>query len=259
MKKIITICINLMVTLNIGASEINSENLRMDDLGTFMIKKLHLSVEESKKSADELYEKGMQLYNQTMPTKTINSTDGKSYNYSSQSAKKESMSYLIASGLLGDPRASVVAINYLVNTKLDNGQYRYILAKSLSDSGYLYGTYVLGLGYVNGNGINRDRDNALYYLGIVKDYCQTRNNETYKSLASDKINVTDENKLIKIGKRRCQIAILTYKHTKDTDFTTNTPHADTLKASKAFRDALNQRLINKQDEALKKYLLENKR
>jgi len=259
MKIIKLLIISSVLLLNLQASEINSENLKMEDYGTFLVKQLHLSKEESKQSAKELFKKGLELYNSKGTVKYVKDDTGNKYAYTSQTAKKKSMSYLIAAGLLGEPRASMIAMNYLVNSNMDHGEYRYILAKSLSDDGYLYGTYILGLGYVHGNGIARDRDAALYYLGIVKDYCDQKTNDTYLSIASDRMGVNDTDKIIKIGKRRCQLAILFYKNTKNTTFTTKTPKAKELKASKEFREAIKQQLINKQDSAINEYLKNNQR
>ncbi len=242
------------MALNLYSQETNTENLTIDDLGTFFVKKLNLTDEEAKSSADELLEKGMVIYNTTLPKKTI-MYQGKAIEYNPSTNKKKSMKYLIASGLLGNPQAAVVAMDYLNFDGFIQGgkKYRLELAKVLDKNGYLYGTYILGMWYsIQG----RDRDLALHYLGIVNDYCKNRKNDAIISLTIDKYYEEDENKKRQEGIRRCNIANSFYRNIKNQTFTTPTPSTDAIEQNKKMKELMKNLMINKQKDAVEKYLQE---
>ena len=253
-KYMLKIILTLLMVLNLYSQEVDTENLILDDLGTFFVKSLNLTDEEAKSSADELLEKGMALYNAALPKKTM-VYQGRTVEYSPSSNKKESMKYLIASGLLGNPQAAVVAMDYLnFDGFIQSGKkYRLELAKVLDKNGYLYGTYVLGMWYsIQG----RDRDLALHYLGIVKDYCKNRKDDAVASLTIDKYYVEDENKKKQEGLQRCNIANSFYRNAKNQTFTTPTPSTDAIKQNQKMKELMKNLMINKQKDAIEKYLKE---
>jgi len=241
----------LTIGLSLYSQEINTENLTMDDLGTFFIKKLNLTEEESKSSADALLQKGMALYNTVLPEKTIMYQE-RAITYHPSTKKKESMKYLIAAGMLGNPQAAVIAMDYLNFDGFIQGgkQYRLELAKVLDKNGYLYGTYVLGMWYsIQGH----NRNLALHYLGIVRDYCTNRRNDAIASLSIDKYYIADENKKREEGERRCNLTNSFYRNIKNTTFNTPTPTTDAIKKDKKMKELIKNLMINKQKEAIEKY------
>jgi len=167
LKKLLTatlISATLSVPIFADPNNINTENLVMDDMGTFLIKKLNLSEEEAKLSANKLYKKGYSIFMQK-----VKLANGTKIEFPESSNQRKAMKYLIAAGMLGHPKAAVEAMAWLNFDPFLQGskQYRYALAEQLHKQGYLYGTYTLGLGYANGNGIAKNRDLALYYLGVL--------------------------------------------------------------------------------------------
>lgn len=227
------------------------ENMTMEDMGTFMIEKLNLTAEESKESADQLYEKGMQLYNTVLPQSTVD-YQGSAITYSPSTEKKESMKYLIASGMLGNPEAAIVAMKYLNFDGFIQGgkEYRMALAKILSDNGYLYGTYVLGLNYVN---VDRNRDLALHYLGIVKDYCKNRQDDAIQSLEMDNINDKSADELRSDGIRRCKTAEYFYRNVNNQSYSVEKPTQFTIQRNREMKEMMNKLMIDKENSALEEY------
>ena len=226
----------------------------MDDLGTFFIKKLNLTKEEANSSADILFEKGMRLYETELPERTV-MYQGKAITYRPSTKKKESMRYLIAAGMLGHPQAAVIAMDYLNFDGFIQGgkHYRIELAKVLSENGYLYGTYVLGMWYsIQG----RNRDLALHYLGIVKDYCANRHDDAVASLTIDKYYLEDENKKKAEGERRCNLANSFYRNLRNTTFNTPTPTSDAIIKNRKLKNMIKNLMINKQKDAVERYMRE---
>jgi len=228
--------ISLLVATTLVRAD-NTEFFAVDDLGTFFVRTLNLSNEEAQASAEELFEKGASIYNRVGEQKRVKLKSGEVIKYNSSENKKDSMRYLVAAGLLGHAKAAIVAMKWLNMDSFITGsrEYRYTLAEVLHKKGYLYGTYILGLAYSSGNGIARDRDLALHYLGTVKDYCKSMPTEAYYSLSSDLLNETRDEILIKDGKRKCHLATSFYNSTKNTNFFTTKPLTDRVKESQEMK------------------------
>jgi len=252
MIKNISLSLLLVFTLSAKAEDV-SESLTADDLGTFFIKKLNLTEKESLENADILFSKGIALYAKKGETRTVEIPNQKAIQFTTSDNKRESMKYLIASGLLGNAKAAVIAMKWLNQDGFIKGsrEWRYALAEILHKKGFLYGTYILGLGYHLGNGIARDRELTIYYLGIVKDYCMQMPEDAYLSLSSDLLNEKDEQKLNKNGKMKCHLATNIYNSAKNTEFVTTKPITDKLKKQYEYKTKLRNALIKKQESASK--------
>ena len=259
-RKIVSFCA-IVVSIFAIDNNIDVNRLQIDDLGSFFVKKLHLTNEEARLSADKLSERGLAIYNTPGEVRTMSFQNGKTFTYRSSQNKKAAMKYLIAAGLLGNVQAAVTAMSYL---NLDGSipgakSYRLALAKVLSKNGYLYGTYILGMNYANGGINQRNRDLALYNLGIVKDYCKNSHAEAIQSLVTDKIFDTDDkSKLDILGNTRCRLAISFYNNIKNTTYTIKTPISYNKKKAQALQEAFKRILVDKQSKAINRHLQSNK-
>lgn len=259
-RKIITFFAVIVSVFAID-NNIDVNRLKIDDFGSFFVKKLHLSNEEARLSADKLAKKGLDLYNTPGEVRTMSFQNGKTFTYHSSQNKKAAMKYLIAAGLLGNVQAAVTAMSYLnIDGSIPGSKsYRLALAQVLSKNGYLYGTYILGMHYANGGINQRNRDLALYNLGIVKDYCKSAHNEAIQSLTLDYFfAVDDKNKLDSLGNTRCRLATSFYNSIKNTTYTIKTPITYNKKKAQALREAFKRILIDKQSNAINRHLQNNK-
>jgi len=250
MKKNILLSLLLTPIVAFAIDDAVIESLAMDDIDTFLVKKMNLTENEAHMSADALFLKGIRLYNKKGEKKEVKLKNDKVITYESSINKSKSMKYLVSSGLLGNPKASIVAINWLrVDTYMQGSkEYINVLSKKLHDDGYLYGTYTLGMTYSLGNGAVRNRDKALYYLGVVKDYCKSIPEQAYLSLSSNLLDEDDNNVLLKDGRRKCSLATSIYKHTKSTKYITKTPITDRKMSESELRKKLQRAMSNKQRE-----------
>ena len=107
-KLLSTTLLSITLTTSIYAepSDINTENLVMDDMGTFLVKKLNLSTEEAKQSADKLYEKGHSIFSQKGKVQKVKLSDWTAIEFPESSNQRKAMKYLIAAGMLRHPKAA---------------------------------------------------------------------------------------------------------------------------------------------------------
>lgn len=204
--------------------------------------KYQLHGKEIEMTPEQLYQKGMSLYNKP----AVERKGGSETYLSNRESRDEAMRYLIPAALEGNFDAGVLATEYLSqNPYYPNAKVeRFRIAKAMHEAGYPYGTYMLADSYRYGIGVGMNLDIAQVLYEKVNAVCVSQGAKAYGFLDPLKQGH---------GELRCLMAAQMYDALK------SEPHVRTPKAftGSKEREELKKRVTDmfnqKEREAYEKF------